>query len=300
MIRKSLVATASVLAMSAWAVPARCDIGLGMKFGDVILENVQMGRTYDLRDVAHVPCGVENKGDADEDVALEFARPRASYVSKDYEVIPDPSWFKAVPAKMRIAAHSIGYFDVLLNVPEDPKLKGRNFQVTVKAAIVGTGLLNVAVENRVRFSIGPGPESVQAEKKKKAMQQLDFDVTPSEVYVRELPVGHQYNVRKETKKSIRVANFSPDELAVVMSVEKWDPNYPLPEGYEPIPEPGWIRMERSTVTVAGDAIAQANLIVEIPDEAKWKGKRFAAMVKTGLTTGFWLDAPVKVYLETNP
>ena len=288
----------AALAAPAGLRSARAEIGLGARFGDVILENVQPGRTYDLREAAHVPFGVENRGDADSDATVEFEKP--TRLAEGYEAVPDPGWFKAIPSSIRIGAHSIGYFDLLLTVPEDPALKGRNFQVNVKARLAGEGMFSLAVDNRVRFSIGPGPESVQAEKKKKAMQQLDFDVTPSEIYLRDVPVGRTYDARKEARKSIRVANFAPDALAVLMTVEKWDRNYPLPEGYEPIPEPGWMRMSKSTVTVAGDQIGQASFTVKIPDDAKWKGKRFAAMVRTGLTSGFWLDAPVKVYLETKP
>ena len=282
------------------ASPGKAVIGLGARFGDVILENVQPGHVYDLREVSHVPFVVENHGDDAAEVEVRFRRPEKLRLSRDYEAIPDPNWFKAVPSRILVGPHSQGYFDLLLNVPDEPALKGKSYEVTAIAAMVGTGLLNVGIENRIRFSMGPGPESIQAEKKAKAMEQVDFDVTPSELYVRELPVGREYNVRKESKKSIRVANFSPDALSVMMTVEKWDPTYPLPEGYEPIPEPSWVRMEKSTVTVIGDQIGLANLIVKVPDDAKWKGKRFAALVRTGLTTGFWLDAPVRVYLETKP
>jgi hypothetical protein len=278
---------------------ARADIGLGMRFGDVILEGVQMGRTYDLREAAHVPFGVENKGDADADIVVEFRKP-TSGLAKDYEAIPDPSWMQALPAKMRIGAHSVGFFDLLLTVPVDEKYKGHHYQVMVIGRTADQGTLNVAVENRVRFSIGPGPESLQAEKKKKAMQKLDFDVTPQQLFLGGVPVGKEYHARKDAKKSIRVANYSSEDLSVVLDPQKWDPSYPVPDGYTPIPDPKWLSMAKSTLTVEGEQIGLADLIVNIPDDAQWKGKRFAAMVKTGLSTGFWLDAPVKVLIETEP
>src|SRR4051794_38752563 len=109
---------------------ARAVIGLGMRFGDVILEGVQMGRTYDLREAAHVPFGVENKGDADADIVVEFRKPTTG-LAKDYEAVPDPTWMQALPAKMRIGAHSVGYFDLLLTVPVEEKYKGHHYQVMV-------------------------------------------------------------------------------------------------------------------------------------------------------------------------
>lgn len=280
------------------AAPARAVIGLGARFGDVILENAQPGTTYDLREVAHVPFGVENRGDADADVAVRFEQPAAQGLAKDYEAVPDPGWFKAVPTKIRIGAHAIGYFDLLLSIPNDPALKGKHYQATVTAAMVGDAMLNVGIQNRIRFSIGAGPQSLREEKKKKAMQQLDFDVTPSEIYLRDVPVGKTYDARKEARKSIRVANYASDALSVQMTVAGWDRDYVIPEGYESIPDPKWIAVQQPQMKIDGEAIGVTSVTLDIPDDPKWKGRKFAAMVKSGLTTGFWLDAPVKLFVET--
>ena len=136
--------------------------------------------------------------------------------------------------------------------------------------------------------------------KKKAMQQLDFDVTPQSLFIGGVPVGKKYDVRKEQKKTIRVANYASDPLSIRLSVEKWDTRTPLPEGYEAIPEPSWVRLKTSTVVVGESEIGQGFLMIEVPDDAKNKGRKWAAMIRSGLTEGFWLDAPVKVLIETAP
>jgi hypothetical protein len=290
----------ALLALAAWSPPSVwADIGLAARFGDVILEGARPGRTYDLKEAAHVPFGIENRGDAEIEVVVEFDRPRKGTLSKDYEEIPDPSWMKAVPERLRIPAKGVGFFDLLLSVPDDRKLEGRHFQVNVKA-VGAAGLFGVAVENRVRFSVGPGPESLKAEKKKKAMQQLDFDVTPSSLFLTEVPVGRSWDSRKEGRKAVRVANYARDALKVRMTVEKWDAGVPLPEGCDAIPDPSWIKVKTPEMTVSPDEIVQTGFVLEVPDEAKYRGKRWAALVRTGLTTGFWLDAPVKLIVETQP
>jgi hypothetical protein len=286
------------LLLAALSPGARAEIGLGARFGDVLLEGAETGRTYNLREAAHVPFGIENKGDSEADIVIEFAAPGKHSLAKDYEAIPDPSWFKAIPARMRIGPKSVGFFDLLLTIPDDKKLEGRHFQAVVKARMDGTELLAVAIENRVRISIGPGPESLKAEKKKKAMQQLDFDVTPQTLYVRDVPVGRKLDLRKEQKKTIRVANYASDPLSIVMTAGPWDPRVALPEGYEAIPDPAWLALKSSTITVAGSEIGQALLMNSVPGDAKYKGKKYAAMIRSGLSSGFWLDAPVKVLIET--
>lgn len=297
LIRRILAAAVLSAAISPHA---RSDIGLGARFGDVLLEGAQTGRTYNLREAAHVPFGIENKGDAEAEIVIEFEAPDRPHTSKDYDPIPDPSWFKAIPARMTIGPKAVGFFDLLLTIPDDPKLVGRHFQAVVKARMDGTGTLAVAIENRVRISVGPGPDSLKAEKKKKAMQQLDFDVTPQTLYAREVPVGKKFDLRKEQKKSIRVANYAADALSIRMTVEGWDKRIPLPEGYEAVPDPSWVKLKPATVTVAGSAIGQAFVTIEVPNDDAHKGKKYAAMIRSGLAAGFWLDAPVKVLFETSP
>ena len=200
---------------------------------------------------------------------------------------------------MRIPAKGVGFFDLLLSIPDDPKLTGRHFQVMVKAVGVD-GMFGVGVENRVRFSVGSGPESLKAEKKKKAMQQLDFDVTPQALYLTEVPVGRSWDSRKEGRKAVRVANYARDPLTVRLTVEKWDAGIPLPEGCETIPDPSWVKVKTPLVTVAPDEIGQTGFVLDVPDEPKNRGKRWAVLVRTALSTGFWLDAPVKLFVETKP
>ena len=274
-------------------------IGLRARFGDVILEGAQPGRTYNLREAARVPFGIQNTGDAETEVVVEFGMPMKAEMSANYEPAPDLSWFKAMPDRLTIPAKGTGFFDLILTVPDDPALVGRHFQVMVMARSNG-GLLGVAINNRIRISIGPGPESLKAEKKKKALQQLDFNVSPPTLHLPGVPVGKKYDARKESRKSIRVANYAPEKLEMLLAIEKWDSRFTIPEGYEAIPDPSWVRLQKSTVTVDSDEIGQTGVIVEIPDKPENRGKRWAVMVKTGLTTGFWLDAPVKILVDTAP
>ncbi len=294
-------AVALALVLGLWAPgEARAKVGLAARFGDVILEGAKPGRTYNLREVARVPFGVENRGDAATDVVIQFVRPYAGTLVKDYEEIPDPSWFKALPDRLSLDAKGLGFCDILVTIPDDPALIGKNYQVLVVARSVSTNgsMYGVAIQNRIRLSIGQSPESVKEEKQKNAMKQMDFDVKPKELYLLDVPLGKKWDARKEAKKSIRVANYAPDRLDLLLSVEKWDRRAPLPTGYEELPDLSWLKVVKATVTVEPEEIGIGLLTVQVPDKPEYRGKRWAATVKTGLTTGFWLDAPVKVFVET--
>jgi hypothetical protein len=277
----------------AWA-----KIGLKARFGDLILEGVKPGRTYSLREAARVPLGVENPGDGDMTVVVETQKPRVA--AAGYENIPDPGWLKAVPETLVVGPKGVGFFDLLLTVPDDPKLVGKHFQVQVRMKGTGESMLGLAIENKVRFSVGPGPDELKEEKRRKQMQQLDFDVTPKSLTLTGVSLGRAWDSRKEARKTIRVANYAPDPLALVLAVEGWSPGAATPDGYEPIPDPSWVKVRPSTVTVGADEIGTAALVVEVPDKPENRGRKWAAVVRSGLSTGYWLDAPVRVLVETAP
>lgn len=278
--------------------PPAWSLGLAARFGDVIIENAAIGRTYNLREATRVPLGLQNLGETEVEVSVDFAKPAPDRMVKGYESIPDPSWLKAIPAKLKIGPKAVGFVDILLAIPDDPAINGKHFEALIKAQTEGTGLFGVSIENRLRFSIGPGPDTLKEEKRQKAMAQLDFDVSPQALYVIDVPVGKKFNVKREQNKTVRVANFSADPLEIRFTSDKWDARLYLPNGYEPIPDPGWITFKKTDLKIEGGKIATFDFNIEIPKDEKYAGKNYAALLRTGLTTGYWLDAPVRVYITT--
>ncbi len=271
-------------------------LGLAARFGDVIVENAEIGKTYNLREALRIPFGIENRSTAEVEVVVEIEPPDKRHVNAPYEAIPDPTWVSVLPPRMKIGAKAQGFFDLFLTIPNDPSLNGRHFTAIIKARTEGTGLLGVAIENKLRFSIGPGPESLKEEKRQKAMAKLDFDVSPQALYLVDVPIGQKFDAKKEQNKSIRVANYSADMLSVKLSTADWQPQLTLPAGYEPIPDTSWVSFKKDHEDIEGEQIAVFQPVIQIPNDPKYKGKKFAALIRTGLSTGFWLDAPVRLYI----
>lgn len=279
---------------------ARADIGLAARFGEVVLEGAKPGKSYSLREASRLPFAVQNRGDAPAEIVVESLIPGRGDLSKGYEAVPDPGWLKAVPERMTIPAKGLGYFDLILTLPEDAALEGRHFQATVRARMAGSGPLALAIENKVRVSVGPGPAGLAAEKKAKAMARLDFDVKPRELYLAGVAAGRPFDSRRAQKKAVRAANYGDEALELAFTAAAWEPGAELPEGYEPLPDPAWVRLSPSPLKVKGGAIGQASVVVDIPDEARHRGKKYAVLIRTGLSSGYWLDAPVRVFVETRP
>jgi hypothetical protein len=127
-----------------------------------------------------------------------------------------------------------------------------------------------------------------------------FDVTPRTIYLQGVVAGKGFDSRRDGQKSIRIANYSQEPLGLALTSEVWDTRFDLSEGYTPIPDPSWVVLNSSHVKVAAESIAQAGFVVRVPDAPERRGKKYAALIRTGLDTGFWLDAPVRVFIETKP
>ena len=95
-----------------------------------------------------------------------------------------------------------------------------------------------------------------------------------------------------------MANYATDSLGIKLIPEKWDSLQSKPADYEEIPDPSWISFKPAEADIEPEAIAVFQPIITIPNDEKYKGKKYAALIRTGLKTGFWLDAPVKIFITT--
>jgi hypothetical protein len=274
------------------AESSRAAMGLTSKFVDVVIENMKPGHSYNLRELKGVPYEVKNKGDAPVNVVIEIVPPEKKQLQDSYEPIPDPSWIKATPDKHGMAAGSNAFSDLIISVPDDPALAGRHFQAMIWSHTVGTGFLGVGVKTRLRFSIGAGPESLAAEKKRKAMVTLNFDIWPETMYVTGAATGKKYDIKKKEGKSFKIANRADEAMELELKSTPWDPRFTLPEGYEAAPDPQWLVLKPAKLKLDPNSITEVKIFTQIPEEHK--GKKFAFVVSSNLPDAMTLTASNRV------
>jgi len=272
-------------------------IGLATKFGDIILENVEPGETYNLREARQVPFIVSNTGDAPTDIVVETVIPDIPKMKEGYEPIPDPTWLRVMPDRLKVQAKEDGFFDIILSVPNKPEYVGKHYQADIWAHSGDKGLFGVGVKGRVRFSTGPGPETLKAEKLKKLMYTLDFEMTPSEIYVTDVSPGEKIDVKAVTGKSIKVANFATSPLALKCTPKTWDGRFKMPMDYEPGPDPSWITFAPDELNVEGDSIGQMKVYVTVPDDKAHRGKKYAYLLQAGVVKGMDLEIYTRLYIS---
>ncbi len=282
------------------ASEARAGLGISTRFVDVVLEHVEVGKVYNLRQLRNVPYTVKNRSTAAMDIGVEVLIPSAKDVVAGYEAIPDPTWVRVVPNKMRVEAGATGFAEMIIQVPDDPKYVGRHYQAKVRAKTLDSGMFVVQTESRFRFSTGAGPEELKAERKKMAMLALDFDITPDTLFVDGIKPGVPFNVRKEGKRTLKVTNRSETPLKMkFMSVAYDNARVPIQGDYIPAPDPSWLSFKPAMKELGAETIESLDPVIEIPAGDEHYGKQYVFMVKADIVMGVDLEVFKTIYVKVN-
>ncbi len=265
------------------AAQAHAKIGIGTQFTDAVMENLEIGQSYNLRELRGVPYSVKNVGDAGVDIVVEVMIPVPKEMKENYEPIPDPNWIQLVPSQYFVPPGGTAFSDIIISIPNDPQLVGRHYQAFLWAHTKGTGMLGTGVKSRVRFSVGPGPDTLAEEKRKKAMVSLNYDIWPSAMYVNKAEPGKKYNVKKKENQSFRVTNRSEKPVELVLKAVPWDKRTPAPHGYEPLDNTDWIQLKPSRLKIKPFRVQEVKLLMNVPK--KFKGQKKAFIIQATLPIG---------------
>jgi len=278
------------------STPASAELGLRTRFSDAILENLELGRSYNLRELRRLPYTIINCSTVGIDVLTEMEIPAKEACIEGYEPIPDPNWVQIIPNRTKIGVNENVSSDIVVTVPNDTVYVGRHFQVAIWSHTLRTGMLGVGVRSRLRFSTGQGPETLKKEKQIRGLLTLDIDMTPSSVYVLNVPAGKKVDLRKEKNVGLKLTNRT--DAKVVVKVEPVPYNVQmggLPPGYEPAPDLAWLELKPQKVKVNSNQIVDIKIFINIPDRTEYKGKKFVFLVKGEVSAKDVL--PIELYTK---
>lgn len=199
--------------------------GILVRGGDVILENVTPGISYDLYSRGY-SFGVKNGGEAPVSVIIEPAIPKKSECSSGYEPIPDPGWISLEPSEINdLCPQCFKPVRVVLHVPDREEYKGKHYQVFLyvreKPPLLPGGGVGLATgfKASLRFSVGtPGPHTLEMEKLKKKLLTFSFDLFPNILFLMDL--RPQVFYPKKQRDIFRFVNKMDTKLVFEVSAEK--------------------------------------------------------------------------------
>jgi len=99
----------------------------------------------------------------------------------------------------------------------------------------------------------------------------------TEVTIGDLSVGKDYAIGKKVGRQLRIRNRGEDPIE--LKIEVLVPSKSeLKEGYEPIPDPSWIEIEKDQFSLEPAKSGATDIIVTVPDDNRYLGKKYQAHI----------------------
>jgi hypothetical protein len=260
------------------AAPLRA-IGLRTKFGQVTVRGLKIGQEYSLNNLLNLPLRILNTGDLPEDIRIDL-NPQKNAGTPGYEPIPDVSWVTLDQHDFTVEGHHEAVTDIHIKIPNDPKLLGRRFEAHIWSRTVpkhhsmyGAGLGSVLLFEV--SSVPPTEDELKAKYVDKHLANMDFTLFPTEGNVEDVPVGEDFNLKKERKVSIKLVNPNDAKLTFkIRAIPFWESLLTPPDGYDVPPQYTWVRPSTDTVSIEPDSIKDTALFANIPNNDDFKGKAY--------------------------
>jgi len=259
--------------------------GLSTSFGDVFIENLQIGEIYSTKELINLPLRVKNDSPYEMDLKVEVMLPSKGDVKEGFEPIPSPFWITFERSTFTVTPGGVAETDVFIHIPKDKKLKGKQFQVYLHSYTVPKPekplQISVGLASRLLFTIAE-KEGVR----KRSDEVGVFQVVPQDLFLIDVPLGRRVNIWEQFAKCLKV--YNPNKMECRYSIESItleEGDSPVRKGFEQTPDPKYLTFDNMTIKVLPRSSQRVFLFLTIPDIPENREKNFMFLVKVKQLTG---------------
>lgn len=283
--------------------------GLRSNFGVLFLENLRVGRTYSILNLASEPLRVVNTTNNTVELKIEIGYPSPSDLRRSYEVIPSTSWIKLEKDEFTLEPGQMAVADFTISIPNDEKYIDKSYQFFVWSHVErllgerkgGTHILP-GVKGFICFTVAPIKPGVSDKEAEEIRANLGFNVTPNRITVTGIEVGKKYDIGKLIGKDFRLINpndetftYKMEPITVARSMMNLVP------GYGDCPDPSFLIIDEPVFEVEGNSIKKKKIYIQFPKEDKYRNKKYEFIIYTyvlnqKIISGVYSD----VFVITNP
>lgn len=265
-------------------VPQFTEAGAGLRTqaGEVVIENLKIGQTYNTRELVDLPLRVINTGDETVDLKIELYIPLENEIRRGYEPIPDISWVKLSKDFFTVGPGESAVADVIISIPDDEEYFNKRYQFNVWSHTVGSGkFIALGLDSRFLFTIADVRVDVSEERYMELIGDINFSLLPHRLHINSLKLGKKYNIKKLTGVSFKLIN--PNERKFTYRMTSLDTKKDLVQvtkGWEDCPDPSFLTFGKSEFSVGANEIKKISAYLEFPDKEEYKGKKYLFIIYT--------------------
>lgn len=261
--------------------------GLRTQVGEAVIENLQIGHSYSLKELANLNLIVTNTSEEPADLQMDVLLPEISELKLNAEVIPDISWVTLTPAFFTLSEGGQAEAEIRLSIPDEAAYLGRKFQFTIWSHTLprGAGMaLAYGLKTRIIFTIDSAQPDF-ADLDQPGGASVQFALQPEEFHLQQITPGVTFDVAEDAGRVLTVTNSGAESQTLKLKSRKVLGSLAtLSPGYQDTPDASFLTFSDDEITVAPGETKTVKLFVEFPPDRKYVGHRYMFLIH-GTSTG---------------
>lgn len=142
---------ALIVILNLFIAPLAFAGGLSSNWGEVRIDNLEVGKTYDLNDFLNTTFKIMNNFEQEVSLKLSIVTPQDKELKPGYLALEDTSWVE-VKSEVAIPAQSQEIIPIKISIPETEELKGKKYQFWIWTRTDGQAV-GVGLKSRILITI---------------------------------------------------------------------------------------------------------------------------------------------------
>ena len=254
--------------------------GLSTQIGEVVVTNLQIGQSYNLKEIANLRMTATNTGADVVNLKMDVLRPESRELRQGAAAIPDISWVTLSQDSFTVGPMQPATSDIIISIPDERQYLGKKFQLIIWSHTVGDGstFMEVGLKSRIIFTI----DSVKADVDKlvfSADANLDFSLQPEEIHLENVPLGTSYDITEKTGRVLTITNSGDHQKAFRLKSRTVESSSAtLTDQYEDAPKASYLRFSDNEFVVAPNETKTVNMYLNFPANAEYNGKQYMFII----------------------
>lgn len=265
-----------VLVLALYGAGTCRALSLRSSAAEAFLGDVAPGATAVLSRATGARLRVEDSGPERIRVEFKVVSPPPGTLKDGYEPWSHPERVRVDAPRAEIGPGEGAETEVAVTAPKDAT--PGQYEADVLASGVDPTGASLTLRTRVLVSVGAPLAAAGDVPAGGFAERPGFTLAPTQAGP--LPAPWE-KTGPDEGTTLKIVNAGEEDLNVSLSPARdWSDDARIMDGYEPAPNPRWLRLEPGTIKVRAGAIASARVKVAIPREKRYAGRRwvFAAAV----------------------
>ncbi len=256
--------------------------GLSTQLGEAVIENLQIGQTYNLRQLANLDLIVTNTSDFSVDLKMDVLYPDSSELKIGAKPIPDTSWVKLSQNLFKLAPNEKASSDIIVSIPEEDQYLGKKYQVTIWSHTLGGSsggmFLAYGLKTRIIFTTDTVKAAI-SEVITSSDANVNFLLKPEEIFVDNVKLGKIYDIEKKKGLVLKITNPSEHERTFMLqSLTVGNSLATLTKEYEDTPDASYLKFSENSFAVPPKGTKTIKMYLEFPPQNEYSGKKYMFVI----------------------